>query len=374
MLVMKTKALFDQSSNHETLQPKKTKPLINMLFFVFIQLFLLSPLFAQDYTNKILEAFELRTNGKIEKAQEMLNAVLEQDSTNAMAHFELARTSTSDTAKMTHIQKAILYDPDNATYKFLEANMYMLSAYKAMKNNQVQSITENLQKCCETLKSILEINPNCEESLLFLVDIYGSLPADMGGDEEQAKIYIERLKKVNPVYAAQGDLLLKSKESQIDMVTYWQDFMDKNGESIDALIRKGKASLLSNNIEQAELIFDKVISKDPSKKIVYLDIARAHLYNAMRGLGNKDTELSQFKKYIKLYLDQEKNKPAVVEAWCYGWLGRIEENQKNNEQAEKYYSIAKEIIPDFPKYTAIPTVDEAPNVIAYTYKSYFTPF
>lgn len=352
----------------------KTKTLINCILFIgCMQSYTLSPLFAQDNTIEINKAYEIRMNGKVEEAKEVLKTVLESDSTDAMAHYEMSR-ALEDKGKDHHINKALLYDPQNTMYRFYRANLYMLSAYKAMHKNETEQINKNIKKCCEFLNSILEIKPNCKESLLFLIDIYGTLPKEMGGNIEQAHIYLNRLKQVDPLYAAQGTLILSSKEKDLDIVDYWQKYIDENGENKDALVKLGKANLLKNDLGKAKACFDKVIDKDPSQNLLHLHIARAHLYNAMRGNENSDNELLEFKKNINLYLELEEKKPVNIEAWCYGWLGRIEEKQGNKEQAGKYFTRAKELMPDFPKYTAIPKVDEPPNLITYTFSSYFSPF
>jgi len=40
---------------------------------------------------KVLKAFELRMNGKVDEAKTLLETILAKDSTNSMAHYEMAR-------------------------------------------------------------------------------------------------------------------------------------------------------------------------------------------------------------------------------------------------------------------------------------------
>jgi hypothetical protein len=116
------------------------------------------------------------------------------------------------------------------------------------------------------------------------------------------------------------------------------------------------------------------LEDDPSQNELYLHIARAHLYNAMGDPEKEDASLDGLKENIKLYLEKEENKAQSIEAWCYGWLWRAEDKQGNAEKSEEYRNKAKAIMPEYPRSTAIPKVDGPPNVIAYNFSSYFSPF
>ncbi len=341
---------------------------------VVLCLLLSSTALAQESSVEVLKAYEERMQGNLEQATTILTNLLEKDSTNAMAHFEIARI-LDDSKKQTHITKALQYDPDNTMYHFYQANLYMLEAYKGMRGNQTTKVREHVEQCHNQLKLLLDLKPDCKESLLFLVEMYGAVPDMYGGDPEIATLYQERLKKVDQLYAAQGELVLAASEgSNIDMVGFWQQHIDQNGESLEGLIKLGKAQLMSNDIESATKNFKKVIKQNPQYMTLYLDIARAHLYDAMRAGDQADKDLKLFKKNINMYLDNAIKKPNLLQAWCYGWLGMIEQRQGNKDEADKYLSKAEELMPNFPRFTAVPTVDGPPNVIAYKYKSYFTPF
>ncbi|GAA4270650.1 tetratricopeptide repeat protein [Hyunsoonleella aestuarii] len=343
-------------------------------YFVFV--LAMQPMFllyCQNNTNEIIKAYELRMDGHTEEAINVLSKIIRSDSTNALAYFELARSLEND-KKIDHIIKALDYDSKNLKYRFYLANLHMLEAYKAMKTNNKELITKNLNLCTETLKNILAIKPDCRESLLFLIDIYGSLPEEIGGNMDIAKTYLKTLKSVDLLYAAQGELILKSKEPDFDIVKHWKTYIDTNGESNEALVKLGKAYLMTNKKVKAKECFNKVINRDPQQVILYLDVARAHLYGAMRGGDKQDKELNKFKENVLLYLNTAVKKPQLIEAWCYGWLGMVEGRLGNNKLGDEYIDKAEKLIPNYPRFTAIPAIDLAPNVVAYQYKSYFSAF
>ena len=132
----------------------------------------LCSLYSQNDSSEIIKAFELRMDGNIEEAQRLLSSIIEKDSTNAMAHFEMARMSGEDLMKRKHIEKALTYDSKNLMYRFYKANLQMLEAYKAMKTNNKELIISNINQCTTTLKSILVLKPDCKETLLFLTKLH----------------------------------------------------------------------------------------------------------------------------------------------------------------------------------------------------------
>lgn len=344
---------------------------VYLAFFLAIQPEI--SLFCQNETDEIIKAYELRMDGHSEGAIDILTKVLESNPQNAMAHFEMARSLENDN-KNDHINKALEYDPGNLAYNFYQANLQMLEAYKGMKTNNKEMITKNLDLCKVTLKHILTLEPDCKETLMFLVDIYGSLPEEMGGNREIAETYLNTLRTVDPLYAAQGELTLKLKEGDVDLVEYWKDYLAASDDSNEALIKLGKAYLMSDDIEKAQEPFNRVIKSDSAQAILYLDVARAYLYTAMRGGDGLDESLKAFKENIHRYLDTAVKKPKLIEAWCYGWLGMVESKQGNTKQADEYSAKAKKLITNYPRYTALPTIDQPPNSITYQYRSYFSPF
>src|SRR5665647_688632 len=84
----------------------------------------------------VKEAFELRISGKTDQAKELLLTIIKEDSTNASAQFELARTldyinimGSPEATKA--LQAALKYDPENVVYAYYNARTCFLKAYIA---------------------------------------------------------------------------------------------------------------------------------------------------------------------------------------------------------------------------------------------------
>jgi len=140
---MKTTIKFIRRLHFKSQKLKATKNTLGkcLVLIVLMQSFVSFSLFAQDNTDSILAAYEHRMNGNVEMAKAIINKVLENDPTNALAHFEMART-VKDQRKSYHIEKALLYDSENLMFRFFQANLHMLDAYKAMKKNETEIINQ----------------------------------------------------------------------------------------------------------------------------------------------------------------------------------------------------------------------------------------
>ena len=155
---------------------------------------------------EVINAYDLRMNGNVDDAKTLLDSILSIDSTNAMAHYEMARLknymltgggNTSIDDVLLSIDNAVKYDPENATYAYYKAVTGFLKAYIAMQSggSDVKGIVE---ESCSRFENVLKLNPDYYEAMLYLVEIYGLLPLDMGGDSVKAAGYAEKLTNLDP--------------------------------------------------------------------------------------------------------------------------------------------------------------------------------
>jgi hypothetical protein len=93
-----------------------------------------------------------------------------------------------------------------------------------------------------------------------------------------------------------------------------------------------------------------------------------------RSSKSNESNILAAKKYMNTYLNSKINKPDCTVAWIYGQLSRLEGASGNEEQAKIYFEKAKSIKSDFSRASALPSVDDPPNRLKYSYSSYFRPF
>ena len=193
----------------------------------------------------VLKAYELRIDGKTDQAKELLLTILKKDSTNAAANFELARTLNymnimgSEEASAA-LKSAVKYDPKNIVYAYYNAKDCFLKAYIAMHNDE-EKVSNLLNTTCNEFVKVLEMKADYPEALMYLVEIYGMLPEEMGGNKTKAEEYTQKLEKLNKFYGAKARLVLMPEGT--DMVEYWNNYIAKNGEDCLSLKELGVAHL-----------------------------------------------------------------------------------------------------------------------------------
>lgn len=354
--------------------------LVLLINFVFIL-----PAYNQikDYKveSEVNKAFELRTNGEADEAQLILKDFLKENPNNAMANFEMARLLGNDNAKIMqnidsvlyYHNEAILNDQDNSFFEFYSAKMHFLKAYiSMMKGDSKENSKLYTSNACDKFQNVLKKDPKCKEAYMYLIDTYGNLPEDMGGDKNKAKEYLPPLEKLDPFYAARAEYII-NKDS-INEVEYWNEYIAKNGESKDATECLAKAYLMAGDLENAENTINEIVANDPSKSILYLDIARAYGMKLMQSKEINEAYANSSKGYFNKYLDSGVDKPNCITAWTYGALSNVERKTGNQEGSKKYSEKAKSIDPNFSRAFAIPEVEDSPENLGYSYKSFFRPY
>ena len=330
-------------------------------------------------TNKtVMEAFNLRINGKVDQAKELLENTLKTDSTNAMAHFELARTLNYINLRGSaeadyHLKKALEIEPDNIVFAYYNAGNCFLKAYIAMHTGEENTkvIIDNV--CNEYLK-VLELEPDYPEALMYLVEIYGMLPQEMGGDKNRAEEYTKQLEEMDQFYGAKARLVLMPQGT--NMIDYWKNYIAENGESCRALKELGVGYIFNDDFENAKISFEKSIDLDKTQNIRLLDLARYYHMKVMQNRDAAETELPKSKIYIEQYLASAPEPIPPLHAYALGMLAKTEMFLGNDEVGQNIKEEAKALDPYFSEAFAIPSlaIFEPPTEINHHFRSFFSPF
>jgi Tfp pilus assembly protein PilF len=326
----------------------------------------------------VLEAYELRIQGKTDQAKELLTAILEEDSTNAVAHFELARTLNyinimGSEESSQAIKTALKYDPDNVNYAYYHAKACFLQAYIAM-HSESDNTKDLINNVCNEFVKVLEMKSDYPEALMYLVEIYGILPENMGGDKIKAEECIQKLEKLDSFYGAKSRLVLMPEDT--DRIEYWNNYIAENGENCKALKELGVASLFNDDIIAAKASFTRAILMDESQNIRLLDLSRYHMMKVMQNRDAAEEELPKSKKFIEQYLASVPEPIAPLKAYALGMLVKIEMISGNKEEGEKIMEEAKKLDPYFSRAFGIPSLAqfEPPDKLDHHFASFFSPF
>jgi tetratricopeptide (TPR) repeat protein len=331
---------------------------------------------------EVLKAYELRMNGKVDEAKAALEAILAKDSTNAMANYEMARLKhymilggggmkTEDI--LSYVNRAVNYDPENVAYAYYKAIATFLNAYMSMETGQ-GDVKNNVEETCVQFKKVLDLKPDYYEAMLYLVEIYGLLPKDMGGDSARAVVYAEKLAAMNGYFGAKAKAVLASQGT--DLVKFWEDLLVLDAGDPDLLMEAGRACLYKDETGKAEKYFNEAIKADPSKNILILDLARYHMIMVMQNKDLAATELPLSKTYAENYLKTVPEPVVPLRAYTLGILTRIEMFLGNQAEADKLMAEAKSLDKYFSRASGIPTLMlfDPPDIICHHYFSFFSPF
>ena len=326
-------------------------------------------------------AFDLRINGNADSAKVILDQMLAQDSTNAGAWFELARTKHHiglgnprllfgglEDLQQT-IDRATIIDPSNVTYAFYKGDVCFLRAYVALMRDR-STAPEKVKQVISAYESVLTLKPDYYQAALFLVEAL-ALPSDMSGDSAKAEMWAKRLEKKHAVYGAKARELLLPEEA--NRVEYWQNVLRNNPGNADVLEQIGKAYLSQDDTESGEKLLMDTAESASGKKLLFLDVARYYLMASRNDSLKAGSFLPKADNAIHQYLA---TKPiAPLEAFALIMLAQVKGGM-GSEEAESFRSQAEAIDPNVSKAFGIPPLllfDEL-NEISQYHSYFFRPF
>jgi len=312
---------------------------------------------AQD---TVQQAYELRMNGKADSAKAILEQVIAEDSTNAAALYELARTELQmglgnvselleglEDIQQT-IEKAVENDPDNVIYSFYKGYVCYFRAYASFVSEEPDA-KERVKEVISAYESVLSLKPDYYEATLYLVEIL-RIPEDLGGDPSKAEAYARQLEEMDEVYGAKARELFLPNDA--DRLEFWQEVLENNQDNAVVLEQLGKAYLYQDKVEQGVKYLEEAMKTDPEKEILLLDLARYHIRTVRRDEGLKDTALPLAEEAINRYLDSEPILPLKAKALQF--LARVKSGLGDNKGAEELIEKAKAIDPYVSQASAVP--------------------
>ena len=335
--------------------------------------------------NAAVDAYKLRMQGKVDDARALLEKAIRENPRDAAAEYELARTSfhmaLGDPKRLEErlgvaqqsIARAREIDPTNVIYPFFEGHIALLQAYPSLMQNRPDT-QEKVARVCAAFESALKLKPDYRQAMLYLVEIYGTLPEDQGGDKSKAEKYARQLEGIDGVYGAKArSILLPGKSNDVD---YWQAVRKKHEGDADVLEELGKAYLRADKVDDAVGCFEKAVQINPANAFLFLDLSIHHTWAAMR--AGSGSEL--FRKVVASgdaavtrYLDSKPVPP--MRAYALGVQYKYKLHSGHKEQADELLKQANALDPYFSKATGAPNPDLfiPPDEISRNHRYLFRP-
>jgi tetratricopeptide (TPR) repeat protein len=356
---------------------------LTLLLILSIGLLISSSYAGNKPDKEVQKAFELRMNGKCDEAKAMLEGILAKDSTNAMAWYEISRINLYMTigkgemkmdGVIDAINRAVTYDPKNIIYAYSKAMASFSNAFLAMMMGQTVDVKSRVEETCFQYEKVLAMKPDYSEAMLYLVEIYGLLPRDMGGDSIKAIAYAGKLAGIDKYYGAKAKAVLAPEST--DRVKYWEDLLIKNPKNPEYFKEAGKACLLKDDFTKAEKYFDEAIKANPSNNTLILDLARYHMMQVMQNQDQAKTELPIAKTYLEKYLKTSPEPIVPLKAYTIGLMSIFERFLGNQAESDKLLKEAETLDKYFSKATGVPNLllFDPPSQICHHYFSFFSPF
>jgi len=310
----------------------------------------------------VAEAFELRMNGMVDSAKTGLESIIADDSTNAAAWFELARTKHymglgnprnlyESLGDIEHaIEQAVAYDPENLIYAFYRGYFGYFNTY-ALVMGQQPGGPEKAKEAISAFEHVLELKPDYHEATLYLIEMF-SAPEQMGLGDNSAKAesLAVLLEELDPVFGAKARDIRMPPEG--DRIALWSELLSQNPDNPEVLEQLGKAYLYKDNLEPGKNHIEKALEADPERKYLILDLARYHLMNARSNPASKAEALELARDNISRYLATEPIAP--LKAYALGLSSILESWGGSKEEGEKLREQATAIDPYFSKAFAVP--------------------
>ena len=368
----------------------KTKNTLNKHFSIMsLSIVVMSFVFwsctGQKFDSIVQQAYELRMNGQADSAKVLLEQIIAEDSTNAAAWYEIARTKhhmglgnprelMSGIADIQQtVQNAVDYDPDNVIYQYYKGYIDYFNLYIGIQTGN-ENVSEGFTKVVESYKSVLILKPDYHEAKLFLVELFANIQSDMGGDSAKAEKYSQELEGEDVVFGAKAREIVMPEDA--NYIEFWQKIEEEQMDNANVHEALGKAYLYNDNIEEATKCFEKAISLNSKKNILYVDLGRYFLMQAMQNPVKLDSLTPLINKAFETYLNSQPEPINPLKAFVIGTLAMIKFRTGDEEGGNKLYEEAMILDPYFSKTFGTPPyiLFDSPNEISHFHGYFFRPF
>jgi tetratricopeptide (TPR) repeat protein len=341
---------------------------------------------AGESADAVKKAYELRMAGKAAEAKTLLEETIAADPENAAAHYELARTlihmglgdpsARGGLQEMVnkiraHMDKAVELAPKNLNYAMFSAQMAFFNAYMSLHDDKSDA-KEKVDSLCLAFEGVLQVDAECLTPMLHLVEIYGVLPDEMGGDKAKAEEYAAKLEAKDAILGAKARSILLGEDA--DRVAYWKKVLESHAGNADVLEELGKALLYDEKAEEGVAYLEKAVAADPGRTRLILDIARYHLLLVMQGRGSKEDALKAAEKAARRYLESDPIPP--MRAYGLEILAKIKFGMEDKAAVEELRGQAAKIDPYYSRAFGVPGIELfiSPDEVWRGHKYLFRPF
>lgn len=309
-------------------------------------------------------AYELRMNGQTGQAGALLEEAVKEDPGLAEVQYELSRTNLHmglarpqdifNWLERAHraIKEATTAEPDNLVYRMFSARVAFIRAYAAMGQND-PAAADRVEALIQAYQEILRLRPGDEMAHLHLVEIYQTIPEEFGGNPTQAAEHAAMLESASAHARARAQALLLPEDE--DLVAFWKKHVAEDGENIDFLEELGRAHLYEGQSEQGAKLYRQVVSLDPSRFGLLLDLGRHYGLAGWQDEARRKELLPLANAAIDEYLEHDPIQP--MRAFTLGVQSRVASMLGDEDRAGDLSQEAEGLDSYHSKATGVPAAD-----------------
>ena len=294
---------------------------------------------SETVESTVLQAFNLRLQGKSEAARDLLVRRVDAEPKDAAAHYELARTHfyLMDLDRgIESINRALELRPRNPLYHHLRGR---LAEYNSvLKHHDPATRAESarqLQMAIDSFSKAVELDPSLHETSLALINLKLKSPRKSGGSAKEAKRLVGELEARSTSAAVEGRCMLLSGKVKRQR-RLWEDVVAKEPKDARAYEGLARVCLQAGDSKAAEVHFQRALELDPERSTILLHLAR-HYFLAK--------EYDQAQTTIRRFLDRKPAPVVPLRAYAVFILARIQKVQQNHALAEELLAEAKQLDP-----------------------------
>ncbi len=339
----------------------------------------------QKDNKEVLNAYQLRLSGHADSAKVLLLEITNKNPECAIAWFELCRTTQhigmanpreikeNLNEALEYINLAVENDPKNAQYLSFKGEIQTLMFYMALKF-QDKNASDYITNVEETYNSLFQLDNSYYEHKISLVEFFGGLPEEMGGNLDKAEKYAQELERDDFISGAKAREILMPQDADYEI--YWEEIVTKMPQNADAHQALGRVYLFNDKFDKAKVEYETVIDMNPEKSVLYLDLGRYYIMMAMQNQASMDSIAPLAEEQFNKYINFTPEPLDPMKAWTYGTIAMIYRRTGNKELSMEFIDKAKNLDPFYSPAFGKPNLRlyNPPNEVIHIQSYYLSPF
>ncbi|MBE0564767.1 MAG: tetratricopeptide repeat protein [Krumholzibacteria bacterium] len=289
---------------------------------------------ADDPVAIATKAFELRMEGRVDDAVQMLEDGIAEHPDAGILHYELARARLFllEIDKMhAEAEAAVRCAPGDNDFRYFAAMASGYALIDAAHHGDEERMKTFGQESLDQLETILAADPDNHQARYLLVQLSVDMAPDLGLKAGDMEAHVLLLEEKDPILGAKARCCLVDEKEQHKL---WDQVLADHPDDCRALVEAADGLITAGDLDLAEKCLDKAIAKDKSSCYGLLRLGLAYF---MKQDWDRAIALTQ------RYLDADP--PLALAAYATGRMGMIHHRKGDRDRGREFMDEARKIDP-----------------------------